>query len=98
VFADGTSAEQISHVLREVSPKFLRVLFEETGISTVTVVARDRSGAELDRAVTSLSGASVMPGRTMAPDHSCSSQMADGNTVDQRAPRDQLNRDAKARG
>jgi hypothetical protein len=65
VFHEDVPAERRAQALQKIGRQFLAILFEQTGISTVTILERDPSGAILNRAIVNLSGLPVtIPRRT----------------------------------
>lgn len=58
VFDASASAELRAKSLQTIGRRFLRLVSDRTGISTVTVVERSASGLELDRAVVRIVGSS----------------------------------------
>ena len=56
VFRDGVSSDQRMQVLKRIGNDFMMLLAENPGMTTVTIVERDRKGAELNRAVVRIAG------------------------------------------
>ena len=61
VFQDGIDPDQRAKVLQKIGNDFLMRLFENPGITTVTIVERDGSGAILNQAVVNLTGPPTTP-------------------------------------
>ncbi len=64
VFQEGVSFEQRQRVLKDIGQTFLRLLFEETQISTVTVREQTAHGETLDQVMVSLGSPLQSPAST----------------------------------